>query len=117
MTFIRIKRRLKQYSGPLIPAIYRLLLKPIRITENITTQHSSIKHLSQPNGGLFFGYHDKTPFSRDGGKVLAMFASVDQTNPAAECTPIQLGYFQKDSNGSFGNEFTLFASTSTWCWQ
>lgn len=62
----------------------------------------------------FFGYHDKTPFSVDGSKVLAMSIAASDTRPESECTQMQIGYF--DANVP-EPDFVRVASTTTWSWQ
>jgi hypothetical protein len=73
--------------------------------------------LSDGNNPTFFGYHDKTPFSLDGSKILAMSITASDTKPESECTPMKLGYFQKTNSGDFENRFIPFAETTTWCFQ
>ncbi len=65
----------------------------------------------------FFGYHDKTPFSADNSKVLAMSIGASDTEPESECSPMKLGYFTRNERGEFENNFIPFAETTTWCWQ
>ncbi|WP_018526912.1 hypothetical protein [Alkalispirochaeta alkalica] len=83
----------------------------------------SFEQLSDGQNPTFFGYHDKTPFSGDNSRVLAMSVSGDDTRAETECTPIQLGFFRradaptnKPRDGNFG-DFLPFAETTTWCWQ
>ncbi|VBB43636.1 conserved hypothetical protein [uncultured Desulfatiglans sp.] len=73
--------------------------------------------LSDGVSSTFFGYHDKTPFSRDGRKILAMSIPISDVKLESECTPITLGYFVKMEDGEFRNEFIPFSETTTWCWQ
>lgn len=73
--------------------------------------------LSDGSNATFFGYHDKTPFSADGSKILAMSIEADDRKPESECTPMKLGYFKKTATGSFENQFFPFAETTTWCFQ
>ncbi|NWH05785.1 TolB family protein [Desulfobacter latus] len=73
--------------------------------------------LSNGSAPTFFGYHDKTPFSEDGKKILAMSITADDRKFLNECTPMDIGFFQKQSNEKFGNRFFPFSKTMTWCWQ
>jgi hypothetical protein len=79
-------------------------------------QKNQITILSDGENPTFFGYHDKTPFSADGSKILAMSITASDTKPESECTPMNLGYFKKQGD-TFVSEFTAFAQTTTWCWQ
>lgn len=75
------------------------------------------KFLYDGSNPTFFGYHDKTPFSADGSKILAMSIEADDRKPESECTPMKLGYFKKTEVGAFENIFIPFAETTTWCFQ
>lgn len=78
---------------------------------------TSVKWLSDGNRPTFFGYHDKTPFSEDGSKILAMSIGTYDDKPCSECTPMMVGYFVVDEYGEFENRFIPVAQTTTWCWQ
>jgi len=54
--------------------------------------------ISNSRNATFFGYHDKTPFSADGSKILAMSIEASDRKPESECTPMKLGYFVKMLN-------------------
>lgn len=58
----------------------------------------------------FFGYYDKTPFSADKKKILAITSNHDTglTKPVEAI----VGYFDIKSQ-----EFTQIDKTTTWCWQ
>ncbi|WP_155988459.1 hypothetical protein [Thioalkalivibrio sp. AKL19] len=73
--------------------------------------------LSDGDRCTFFGYHDKSPFNEDGSKLLAMSVTASDSDPESECAPMRLGYFCKQVDGVFGQQFIPFAETSTWCWQ
>jgi hypothetical protein len=73
--------------------------------------------ISNSRNATFFGYHDKTPFSADGSKILAMSIEASDRKPESECTPMKLGYFAKNEVGELGTHFTPFAQTTTWCFQ
>lgn len=72
--------------------------------------------LSDGKNPTFFGYHDKTPFSGDGSKVLAMSISVSDDVADHECSPMKIGYFERDK-GVFKANFRPVTETVTWCWQ
>jgi len=73
--------------------------------------------LSNKKSPTFFGYHDKTPFSGDASKILAMSVTASDTRPESEGTAMKLGYFAKNEKGEFEKRFIPFAETTTWCWQ
>lgn len=80
-------------------------------------QDTEISILSDGDNPTFFGYHDKTPFSADGGRILAMSVAASDTDPRTEGTPMKLGYFPRVGAGDFESAFTSFAETTTWCFQ
>lgn len=92
---------------------YRFLAKP---TFKGKLQERETISLSDGKNPTFFGYHDKTPFSADGSKILAMSTSASDTEPKSECTRMKLGYFSKQGDG-FSPRFKVFSETATWCWQ
>ena len=77
----------------------------------------SVKEVSGRASPYFFGYHDKTPFSLDGSKLLATHLPVRQDDPTAECTRIKVGYFGVNSSGEVDKQFVGIGTTNTWCWQ
>ena len=64
----------------------------------------------------FFGYHDKTPFSLDGTKLLAMSFEANDREPASECGPMSIGFFSINSEKR-DQGLEVFAQTTTWCYQ
>jgi hypothetical protein len=92
---------------------FRYLTKP---TTKGEVSKSLITALSDNKKNTFFGYHDKTPFSADDSKILAMSITASDKKAESECSPMNLGYFKKQGNG-FASELTVFAQTTTWCWQ
>lgn len=103
---------------------FKKVIKEILLFINrlIKNRHKIISHtpywvLSDGDNATYFGYHDKTPFSLDGNKILAMSLEVSDSVPENEGSIMKLGYFQKRSKGDFGNEFISFAITTTWCYQ
>ena len=75
-----------------------------------------LQYLADGDRPTFFGYHDKTPFSHDGTKILAMSIAASDTRPDSECSEMRLGYFEKADRG-FADRFVPFSTTTTWCWQ
>lgn len=59
----------------------------------------------------FFGYYDKTPFSLDNSKLLAMFGPRNNRPPMKD-DELNIGYFDLNTN-----RFHQVGKTSTWCWQ
>jgi len=96
-----------------------ILSKTKRLLSNILTNNhfAYTISLSDEDRPTFFGYHDKTPFSLNGNKILAMSINTDDTKPENESSVMKIGYFKKDQNGIFSNEFIPLAETTTWCYQ
>lgn len=79
-------------------------------------RQSDVVYLGDGARATFFGYHDKTPFSEDGRRILAMSVAGENSNaPLSE--PLALGYFAVDGAGAHAGDFTAFAETRAWCWQ
>lgn len=98
--------------------IYRNLNKlSLEKNNSISTDDIKITIMSDCNNATFFGYHDKTPFSQDGKKILAMSVTSKDTSAVSECTTMKLGYFEKTSENGFNSSFIPFATTNSWCWQ
>jgi len=72
-----------------------------------------LKKLTHEKNATFFGYHDKTPSSSDGEKILACSVSRDDTKLENECTKMEVGFFSY----SDGYTFHPVDETYTWCWQ
>jgi len=66
----------------------------------------------------WFGYYDKTPFSGDDNKILAMVLTYpkDWSQKAARF-PVRLGWFDWPSVVSGKAEFRQFGETASWSWQ
>jgi len=79
-------------------------------------KHQPLILLSDKEKATFFGYHDKTPFSLDGSKVLAMSVEANDRKGKSEGIIMRLGYFSRNG-ASFDKEFKAFAETRAWCWQ
>src|SRR5690606_20865218 len=74
--------------------------------------------LSDGGRPTFFGYHDKTPFSADGTKILATSVTASDTRPESECSDMRIGYFRHDPETCEPiGDFVPLATTTTWCWQ
>ena len=66
----------------------------------------------------WFGYFDKTPFSRDNTKVLAMaMTSAEDWSGKAARMPVRLGVFEWAETLAGKSFFRQFAETGTWSWQ
>ena len=61
-----------------------------------------------PTFNTFFGYHDITPFSLDGSKILAIQTG-DSLSESA-----RIGWFSLDNPD---REFCHLKNTNSWCWQ
>lgn len=117
-TFFIVDKIKRSFIGSTVRII---LFACLRVEKYGLKNYSFVGHdcliLSDKDNPTFFGYHDKTPFSTDGSKILAMSISASDTDPHSECTPMRLGYFRKKDDGNFENYFVPFAETTTWCWQ
>lgn len=105
----------KSIVGFILFKIYRLLIKPKN--EQYEIINTDIHFLNDRNKATFFGYHDKTPFSKKGTKILAMSVNASDKKAESEGSLLKLGYYEKDAFGNFINSFFPFAETSTWAWQ
>jgi hypothetical protein len=76
-----------------------------------TSQHD-IQMFSVDNFHTFFGYYDKTPFSKDNSMLLAMLAPLINHAPMHN-EEVELGYFNIKNNSNFYK----VGKSSTWCWQ
>ncbi len=66
----------------------------------------------------FFGYYDKTPFSQDNGKLLAMALSCNKDwLVESKRYPVMLGFFKWDEVLLGESVFHQFGESSTWSWQ
>jgi len=110
----------------LLPETVRIMLKNaisialrLMVYRSIAQPLSCGQALTDINNPTFFGYHDKTPFSLDGTKILAMSLVASDTRPESECTEMKIGYFTKSAHaqGDFESKFIAFSQTTTWCWQ
>lgn len=108
----------------LLPEIVKVVLKNVIcialrliVYRSIAKPLSSGQALTDINNSTFFGYHDKTPFSLDGKKILAMSVVANDTLAENECTEMKIGYFTKSTQDDFESKFITLSQTSTWCWQ
>lgn len=113
----RIKNAIPIRAKYPIRMLIGTILRLIKYRNNFRGKQSGLIHLSDGNNPTFFGYHDKTPFSGDGTKILAMSIAIPDTKPDGECTTMKLGYFAKNQSENFDNTFHSFSETNTWCWQ
>ena len=111
----------------IIAILSRAGFKVIRTKDflNQNTHHLSLKNrvtvdqqkLELSGRSVFFGYHDKTPFSSDDSKILAHVVEGNGTFPASEAIKLKTGYFEKGSDGKFDNRFIEIGESNTWSWQ
>ena len=72
----------------------------------------SVRRLTQPPGDHFFGYYEKTPWSRSGSRLLGMQVGFRDRQPRPD-DEIELGLVDPLGLGPF----EPFATTNAWCWQ
>jgi len=97
--------------------LYLFILRISKYGYKYRGNTKNVTYLNDGSNSTFFGYHDKTPFSADGSKILAMSIGADDREPNSECSPMKIGYFKKNEGGSFENFFIPFSKTTTWCFQ
>jgi hypothetical protein len=83
-----------------------------------STDPGRLYSLSADGLPTWFGYYDKTPFSGDGSRILAMAmtSTRDWSRKATEM-PVRLGYFEWQQVTEGRSLFHPFAETHTWSWQ
>lgn len=110
----------KKYIPPRIKRDIKIVLcyflRFLRYGFNFNNIKKDLLLLSDTGRPTFFGYHDKTPFSIDNTKILAMSVYADDKLAENECTLMNIGYFNFDGITSDG-VFHKIAETTTWCWQ
>jgi len=79
--------------------------KVLQISCPYKVYQSSDKH-------TFFGYYDKSPFSKNGKFLLAMTVDIDN-QPLKDPCVANIGYFDLNTPDIFVN----IGLTTTWCWQ
>lgn len=78
------------------------------------TMVADIVRISEPDKSIFYGYHDKIPFSKDESLILAHRGDLKSTNIEAIAQYIDVGYYKlNEPNPSFQK----LGRTSSWCWQ
>ena len=70
----------------------------------------SLQKFAVEDGRTFFGYYDKTPFSADNSRILALVAP--RQHGALQNEALSLGYFDREHG-----TFYPVSHTSTWNWQ
>lgn len=66
----------------------------------------------------YFGYYDKTPFSCDNSKILAMaITNKKDWSKEAAGVPLRLGFFEWPEVVAGRPTFRQFGDTATWSWQ
>jgi hypothetical protein len=103
--------KLKQKLKRLIKIIIHKILIVLGVRKYIQSRNK-YKIYKSNKKHTFFGYYDKTPFTSDGKKLLAMTADVI-SKPLKSPSISQVGYFNIDDPTTFN----LVGETSTWCWQ
>lgn len=95
---------------------YNTFCRVIRYLKNkkkpITERNPNIIKFSIDNKQTFFGYYDKTPFSLENDKVLAMVAKNTNDSPKPDDELI-VGYFLLNDPTTIHT----VGKTSSWCWQ
>lgn len=100
---MKIKLIIKKLLDVIIELIHNLGLQKNIITDcKYKVYQTNYKH-------TFLGYYDKTPFSGDNTKLLAMATNYDKSTSTNESV---VGYFDLD-NG----DFKEIDTTTTWSWQ
>jgi len=95
--------------------IHRRIFRSSVTTKSIDTSDKQTLLISEEKAGVFFGYHDKTPFSSDNSKILACRVEAPNNDPKSEGTKMEVGYYAIINNQIM--PFTLIGETYTWCWQ
>lgn len=99
-----IKKNIRNLKNYLNDVFVKLnIKKKIISTLNYKIFSTKYKH-------TFYGYYDKTPFSADNSKILAMATNHDEVLISPKEAVI--GYFDRVSE-----EFLEIDTTTTWCWQ
>lgn len=99
---------MKQFSKILL-YIVNNFLRIVKLRKHIITE-LSYDIYSTNRKHTFFGYYDKTPFSQNNRKLLAM--GTNHNHILTEPKEAIIGYFNKDNK-----EFIEVDTTTTWCWQ
>jgi len=105
----------KSFIGTIYLVIYRLLTSEININ-GVISKTLPVTYLRDNKNAVFFGYHDKTPFSSDNNKILAMSVPASDKKAESECSYMKIGYFL-NINNHIRNQFIQISDTNTWCWQ
>lgn len=97
---------------------FLLFLRRLYYSPKLSLQNKiklPVFYLRDSNNAVFFGYHDKTPFSGDNSKVLANSVKASDKSAKSEGALMKIGYFTLNSD--LASEFIQVAETTTWCWQ
>lgn len=73
--------------------------------------------LEDKSKATFFGYHDKTPYSKDESMVLAMSVASNDKKASSEGNLLNIGYFRRSDTAGIDPSFNRVSDTTTWCWQ
>jgi hypothetical protein len=66
---------------------------------------------------VFFGYHDKTPFSGDNTKLLANQVGASDKFLESEGQEMKIGFYDLSSEKEQSDKFNFIDTTTTWSWQ
>ena len=94
----------------LIKKLIRVILRFLKIRGQYKIKNP-YKIFTVADGNVFFGYYDKTPFSKDNTKILAHLYKGKISN-IKKPLKIEIGYFDAKSM-----KFNRLDFSNTWCWQ
>jgi hypothetical protein len=79
----------------------------------------NIETLKLKNGtdAVFFGYHDKSPFSEDGKKILAGSVPANDKKLSSEGSLMNIGYYDVNFGKTEQQKFHKVTETHSWSWQ
>jgi len=120
---IRIGEQVLMQLRPAIAHSRRLFrLCCDRFKRSDSLQQSEVSYrlyrLRANDSPTFFGYYDKTPFSPDNERILAMAMKCNRDwRRGAANFPLRLGYFELYEVMAGSPIFHQFGESSTWSWQ
>lgn len=113
---LRIKRSLRRHAAlssalDLVKSTQITLARTARRRKRVMVlRATNVVEFGESGLHTFFGYHDVTPFSRDGTQILANRLFL-KPGPGSL---MELGLYQL---GDSSRGFVSFDTTSAWCWQ
>jgi len=87
-----------------------------QLTNNKFTENT-VHYLKNDGNSVFFGYHDKTPFSEDNTKILANSLALNEKERENKEIKMDLGYFENINDEENSHSFVKVSETTTWNWQ